>query len=330
MNIFYSWQSDLTYKYNRNFIEDCLKATIRKFHKNFNLSYNMAPRLDQDVRGVSGTPDLASTIFSKIRNSDAYIGDLSYAYSSETRKFPNPNVMIELGFALSSLGDAKIINVMNTYFGTPDDLPFDLKHKKWPIQYKYGKDTTPEEKAKERLNLIEALYQALMPLLLDKINSENEDIYSISSTPSTANILTHILNSSSDLDWHVSTLRENILCAVYQQDVNLRMEIDLNKRIIEDFKESWNDKFLKPAACTYKCDIIYINSIVKQIVIVNTNDGTLIPLPQEYATSKFRMKNFNFKIGHIFDQSNTLIRDIRQADIEVELPIFNNSGLILE
>jgi hypothetical protein len=43
---------------------------------------------------------------------------------------PNPNVLIELGYALKALGHASIIMVMNTAFGPLENLPFDLRQKR--------------------------------------------------------------------------------------------------------------------------------------------------------------------------------------------------------
>ena len=48
---------------------------------------------------------------------------------------PNPNVMLEYGYALDALGNQRLIGVFNKAFGKPDDLPFDLRHRRWPIQY---------------------------------------------------------------------------------------------------------------------------------------------------------------------------------------------------
>ena len=47
MKIFYSWQSDLPSKYNRNFIKDCLERAIKKINQELKLSE--AARLDQEV-----------------------------------------------------------------------------------------------------------------------------------------------------------------------------------------------------------------------------------------------------------------------------------------
>lgn len=52
MKIFYSWQSDLESKYNRNFIKDCLERAIKALNKE--LLLNEAVRLDQDTKGSQG------------------------------------------------------------------------------------------------------------------------------------------------------------------------------------------------------------------------------------------------------------------------------------
>jgi hypothetical protein len=43
------------------------------------------------------------------------------------RPTPNPNVLIELGYALPAVGDERVILVFNTAYGEFKQLPFDLK-----------------------------------------------------------------------------------------------------------------------------------------------------------------------------------------------------------
>ena len=95
-----------------------------------------AVRLDHDTAGIPGTPDIASTIFNKIRETGIFVADLTLSFQAATgKKSPNPNVLIELGYAFSAINDSRVISVTNTAFGGPNDLPFDLSHKRWPIQY---------------------------------------------------------------------------------------------------------------------------------------------------------------------------------------------------
>ena len=52
------------------------------------------------------------------------------------RPSPNPNVLLEHGYALACLGDERLIGVMNSGTGGRAELlPFDLKHRRWPINY---------------------------------------------------------------------------------------------------------------------------------------------------------------------------------------------------
>jgi hypothetical protein len=133
ITIFYSWQSDLPNRTNRGYIQKSIeKATERILEKN---DFITEITIESDSRNESGTPDLVNTIFSKIDSSDIFICDISIINSSTTnRKVPNPNVLIELGYASSRIGWEKIISIYNTDFGRIEDLPFDIRHRK-PITY---------------------------------------------------------------------------------------------------------------------------------------------------------------------------------------------------
>jgi hypothetical protein len=133
LKVFYSWQSDLPNKSNRQFIMDCLKKAMETIHKD-NLSISDWT-IESDSRGETGTPELASTIFSKIDQCDIFIADISIInYDSDCRKVCNPNVLLELGYASSKLGWEKILCIYNLSYGKIEDLPFDIRHRK-PLTY---------------------------------------------------------------------------------------------------------------------------------------------------------------------------------------------------
>ncbi|NLI35182.1 MAG: hypothetical protein GX416_01510 [Bacteroidales bacterium] len=133
LKIFYSWQSDLPNNTNRQFIMDCLEKAMKTIHQN-NLSISDWI-IESDSRGESGTPELASTIFSKIDQSDIFIADISIInQGKDFRKICNPNVLIELGYASSKLGWDRILCVYNLAYGQIEDLPFDIRHRK-PLTY---------------------------------------------------------------------------------------------------------------------------------------------------------------------------------------------------
>jgi hypothetical protein len=80
------------------------------------------------TQGVAGAPDISKTIFQKIADADVLVADVSIVGMQEGgRPTPNPNVLIERGYALHALGDERVVLVLNLAFGKPEQLPFDLK-----------------------------------------------------------------------------------------------------------------------------------------------------------------------------------------------------------
>lgn len=149
--IFYSWQSDLPNALNRGFISNCLEQAIQQISSDDGLKVD--PCLDRDTKDVPGTPDIVATIFEKIATADIFVGDVSFVSAGTGRQFPNPNVLIELGFAASSLGWQRIICVFNTHFGAMKDLPFDLRQRRI-VSYKLSEDG---EKSQQRKVLVSKL-----------------------------------------------------------------------------------------------------------------------------------------------------------------------------
>jgi hypothetical protein len=131
--IFYSWQSDLPKDTNQNGIRSSLKSAIPLVEDLFD---NIDLQHDEATRNVSGSPDITKEIFSKISSSDIFICDLTPIAENENKKIANPNVLIELGYAVSEIGWERIIVLFNLRFGKiPDDLPFDVaKHRITPFK----------------------------------------------------------------------------------------------------------------------------------------------------------------------------------------------------
>ncbi len=161
MKVFYSWQSDTEAKFNRHFQLDCLKAAVKKINRELELDEPI--REDHDTKGITGTPDIASTILSKIESCEVFLADITFICHSEKRALSNPNVLIELGYAMHALGSDRVINIMNTAFGEPKDkIPFDLAHKRWPITYNLSDDNY-SKKPQIKANLIAVLVEAITP-----------------------------------------------------------------------------------------------------------------------------------------------------------------------
>lgn len=128
--VFYSWQSDSPPKANRNFIQTALKRAIEAVKAKESIT--VEPVSDSDTRNVAGAPKISDTIFSKVDASSVFVADVTIIRRTvgktarERKALPNPNVLVELGYALKALGDERLVLVANTSFGHIEDLPFDL------------------------------------------------------------------------------------------------------------------------------------------------------------------------------------------------------------
>ena len=60
-----------------------------------------------------------------------FVADVSIVTpAGATRLIPNPNVLLELGYASKAIGWERIVMVANTAFGQPEELPFDLRKRR--------------------------------------------------------------------------------------------------------------------------------------------------------------------------------------------------------
>ena len=156
--IFYSWQSDLSPKINRNFIENALQKAAKSIRND--ASIKAEPKIDQATRSVPGSPEIFNTILEKIENCDIFVCDVSIINSgTKARPCPNPNVLIELGYALRKLTWERIIMVFNKAFGDPkNDSPFDIPDRRLECYYLSAEMlSNPQKKEKER-KLLEGIF----------------------------------------------------------------------------------------------------------------------------------------------------------------------------
>jgi hypothetical protein len=181
--VFYAWQSDCPGRDNRNFIERALELALKGMTREGRIQ--ASPRLDKDTDGVSGIPDIAGTILDKIRACDAFVADVSFVggtnqpkkptvlyrpttteartalsegvQSAGNKALPNPNVMLELGYALSEIGWERIVLVLNKATGSEDLLPFDLRTRRWPRVYEADADTAPSARSEAKKALARQL-----------------------------------------------------------------------------------------------------------------------------------------------------------------------------
>lgn len=171
--VFYAWQSDLPRDVSKNFIHDAAQQAIEKLTMGMQLEDS--PRLDQDTQGIPGIPSIGDTIMRKISACSAFIADVSLVGEliDKTRApkvLPNPNVMIELGYAWGRIDWHRLILVMNDVNGGLDKLPFDLRHRREP--YMYTIDADKRNLASERKKLAKYLQMALLSM----VNEEHQQV----------------------------------------------------------------------------------------------------------------------------------------------------------
>lgn len=134
VHLFYSWQSDRGGALCRHFIRRALDEAAARIED----ERGIVVVIDSDTAGVAGTPPVTETILEKIRACDIFVADMSFVGATEEdppKLLPNPNVMAEYGYARAVKGNDRILLVMNTAFGPPAGLPFDLQAMRYPTAY---------------------------------------------------------------------------------------------------------------------------------------------------------------------------------------------------
>jgi hypothetical protein len=164
MRIFYSWQSDLPNRTNRGLIEEALRRALDQIQRDGEIE--VVPVLDRDTQGAAGAPDIARTIFEKIDQAEVFVADATIINRKAIDEYgmratPNPNVLVELGYAAHSLGWDRIIVVVNTAHGAIEELPFDFRARR-VVTYRFADEDKP---AMARQELVGKLAGAIGPIL---------------------------------------------------------------------------------------------------------------------------------------------------------------------
>jgi hypothetical protein len=165
ISVFYAWQSQKDQTANRYIIREALEKAAVRLEQQIGNSVV----IDHASQGVSGSGEITQTLMTKIKASDIFVGDLSIVLHSDGRAYPNSNVLWEYGFALASLGEERCIGVINTGLGQPEDLPFDINHRRY-VCYSIPRgvkptDLVPELVGRLKAEILIALERPLIKLL---------------------------------------------------------------------------------------------------------------------------------------------------------------------
>lgn len=175
--VFFAFQMDIEEKYGKSFIHRSLENAIQKFKTN-----GVDVILDYGFKGTSGTPLLIDEMLRKSLNSDMVIVDWTFTSSKiwhnpeiieedddsiileiskgDLKPSPNPNVLLETGYAWAKKGTYRTLAVMNTAFGNPNELPVDIKGFRYPVLYSLDENNYSNRK-EVRNELTDDLYKAI-------------------------------------------------------------------------------------------------------------------------------------------------------------------------
>lgn len=178
--VFWSWQADLNPKVNRLLIRDALDAARGRAQEELRLEEpERTISLDHDTKSARGMADIVGTIFEQVDKAAIFVADVTPVATSEAGKaIPNPNVMIELGYAMRALGPERIIAVLNVGFGTgPEALPFDIRQRRI-LTYNLPPEEDSAARKKARMKLTDDLATALVKNLkaIERIETEQTEI----------------------------------------------------------------------------------------------------------------------------------------------------------
>jgi len=203
--VFYSWQTDT--KDDKQFIREALDQAVQIIRSEEGIKD--FPIVDTDLKNMGGIPDVATTMFQKIKKNAVFVGDLTLVgeypshSANSTKKTANPNVLIEMGYAAGTMGWDRIICVMNEAkgYGSIADLPVDIRSRRWPIRYELGflvytQEPTEDDKrarSEVRSRLAKDLSTAIKAIIVRDFEALNEAFRGLDAN--CLSVLRHYANS---------------------------------------------------------------------------------------------------------------------------------------
>jgi hypothetical protein len=164
--VFYAWQSDTLQRFNRHLIRFALNLAAQNISDDPVAGVRV--RVDADTEGVLGHVPITETILKKIAACDVFVPDLTFVAVNEAGDLvPNPNVMLEYGYALRAKSYSVMIPVMNTAYGPAEKLPFDMGHLRHPLQYDLPTTARNVERRAVREKLTEEFERILRLMVIE-------------------------------------------------------------------------------------------------------------------------------------------------------------------
>jgi len=159
------------WRFNRHLIRFALNLAAKNISDDPTVGIRV--RIDADTEGVLGHVPVTDTILKKIAVCDAFVPDLTFVALTDPKLVPNPNVMLEYGYALRAKSPFVMIPVMNTAYGAAERLPFDMAHLRHPLQYHLPATATNAERRTVRKALAEE-FERILRLMIDAASAVDE------------------------------------------------------------------------------------------------------------------------------------------------------------
>lgn len=281
--IFYSWQND-TKCDNRGYIRECVRKAIDALKKQ--LGCNII--IDSDSRDEDGESSIDVAIMKKIAKCDFFVCDVTPVAELRPKDdvikyIPNPNVMLELGYAINAVGWERCILVWNTKEGSQQNAPFDIRNH-ITKGFEYAEDMSPEELKEKGLHIssilkskIEKYDDILQKQKSSRINKYDYGVYKYWAS----------IAPLDDLKQSIDNFCNNI--AYFDKDMRMWDQFQYEYR--NSFEHRFLDQDLKDA----------IENLVKEIIEMSMYAATICDR-NEVSTDYFKMRDFY----RILDSKNAL------------------------
>jgi nucleoside 2-deoxyribosyltransferase len=169
LTIFYSWQSNL--RRNRNFLNTALEKALKTLNKD---DPSRHLELDEGARNTPGAQNIAETILRKIDRAAVFVADVTLVASTPDY-IPNPNVMLETGYALARLGPHRVITVVNEAYGDVEQLPFDLSYRH-ALTYTWSEEEDPAEVRTEVVGKLVGAIREALPVAVPPVGPSEQQL----------------------------------------------------------------------------------------------------------------------------------------------------------
>lgn len=167
--VFFSWQKTRPSSEHWSLIESGLEKAAVDVGRQLDLEVEIT----RDSQGVPGAPLIFDEIKAKLDRCDVAVFDLTNVGKLvNERACPNPNVLVELGYALHRLPTERIVLVMNTEYGGVDTLPFDIQKSRVVAYQLEPGGKKPPERTRLREALVDTLATVLRVPIAHSLNAQ--------------------------------------------------------------------------------------------------------------------------------------------------------------